>query len=164
MRYISTANQKTLEQTYRTSVIIALTFCFMPLLLMGLGRFLGAQHAAITDPESYYLLNKVVYGGALLAGLLVVMLRRFWLVVLMRGSRGRRPIPALLSHLRLLALLSAALGELVAVLGFVAFSLTGDYQFCWRLCVVGLLLILYSFPRRWEWERAVVIHAQDEPA
>jgi hypothetical protein len=49
----------------------------------------------------------------------------------------------------------------VAILGFVAYSLTGDYQFCWRLSVVGLLLILYGFPRRWEWERAVVAHAQE---
>jgi hypothetical protein len=66
-----------------------------------------------------------------------------------------------LGSLRVLALVSAALGELVAIMGFIAFSLTGNYEYCLRLGVVGLLLLFYSFPRRWEWERALAAHAQD---
>jgi hypothetical protein len=157
MQYVSVENQKTLDQTFRITVIIVLAFCFTPFLLMGLGYFIGAKGGAIRDVETYLLMTKVAYGGALVAGLGVVALRRFWLRFL-RG--GKSPAPAVLSKLRVLALLSAALGEVVAIIGFIAFSLSGDYQFCWRLGIVGLLLILYSFPRRWEWERTLATHAQ----
>ena len=160
MQYLSTADQRAIEQTYKITVIIALAFCFTPLLLVGLAWILGAQHAVITDPERYLLLNKAAYGGALVAGLIVVGLRRFWTNVLLRAGKGKRPAATVLNQLRLLAILSGVFGELVAILGFVAYSLTADFQFCWRLGVVGLLLILYSFPRRGEWERAVAQNAQ----
>lgn len=157
MQYVSVENQKTLDQTFRITVIIVLAFCFTPLLLMALGYFIGAKGGAIRDIETYLLMTKAAYGGALIAGLGVVALRRFWMRFL-RG--GKSPASALLGKLRVLALLSAALGEVVAIIGFIAFSLSGDYQFCWRLGIVGLLLILYSFPRRWEWERTLATHAQ----
>ena len=157
MQYVSVENQKALDQAFRITVIIVLAFCFTPILLIGLGYFIGAKGSAIRDLETYLLMTKAAYGGALIAGLCVVALRRFWMSFL-RG--GNRSTPALLSKLRVLALLSAALGEVVAIIGFIAFSLSGDYQFCWRLGIVGLLLILYSFPRRKEWERTLSRHAQ----
>ena len=161
MQYISTTHQKALEQTYKTTVIIALVFCFTPLLFIGVGRFLKVSPGATVTMEQYVLLNKIAYGGALLAGLLVVGLRRFWTKVVLRTGKGQRSIPALLNQLRLWAIMSGVLGELVAILGFVAFSLSTDFQFCWRLGVVALLLILYSFPRRSEWERVIASQAQD---
>lgn len=157
MQYLSIENQKALDQTFRITVIIVLAFCFMPVLLIGAGYFIGAQGGAIRDIETYLLVTKASYGGALFAGLAVVALRRFWMTFL-RG--GKKTAAVVLNKLRLLALLSSALGEIVAIIGFVAFSLSGDYQFCWRLGIVGLLLILYSFPRRWEWERTLATHAQ----
>lgn len=160
MQYLPTAHLKALEQTYKTTVIIGLAFCFTPLLFIGVGRFLKVPQTVITTAEQYVLLNKVAYGGALLAGLVVVGLRRLWTKVVLRVGQSQRPVPAVLKQLRLLAVLSGVFGELVAILGFVAFSLTADFQFCWRLGVVGLLLVLYSFPRRGEWERAVAKHAQ----
>jgi hypothetical protein len=153
MQYISVANQKAVDQTYRMSIIIVLAFCFTPILLMMLGRFINAQDAALTNPAQLELIKKLAYGSALLFGLLVVALRRFGMAWLTR--QRKRSVTAVLGHLRLLALISAALGEVVALIGFVAFMLTGDYEYCWRLAVVGLLLILYSFPRRWDWDRAV---------
>ncbi|MBI3426290.1 MAG: hypothetical protein HY011_25450 [Acidobacteria bacterium] len=157
MQYVSVEDQKRIAQTYRTTVIIVLAFCFTPLLLVGLGYFIGAKGGAIRDAETYLLMTKVAYSGALIAGLAVVALRRFWMSF-MRGVANS--VPATLSKLRILALLSAGLGEVVAIIGFIAFSLSGDYQFCWRLGVVGLLLMLYGFPRRWEWERLLAARAQ----
>ena len=157
MQYISVANQKTVDQTYRVSVIIVLAFCFTPILLMVLGRFIGARGAVLSEP-TLELIKKLTYGSALLFGLLVVALRRFGMALLV-GKR-KRSVLAVLGSLRLLALMGAALGELVTLIGFIAFSLTGDYEYCWRLGVVGLLLILYSFPRRWDWDRALA-EAQD---
>ena len=152
MQYISVADQKAVDQTYRLSVIIVLAFCFTPILLMLLGRFISAK-AAFYDPATLELIKKLAYGSALLFGLLVVALRRFGMAWL--ASKRQRTVGSVLGSLRLLALISAVLGELVTLIGFVAFSLTADYEYCWRLGVVGLLLILYSFPRRWDWDRAV---------
>jgi hypothetical protein len=157
MQYISVAHQKTVAQTYRISVIIVLAFCFTPLLLMALGRFIGVRGAVLDEP-TLELIKKLAYGSALVFGVLIVLLRRFGIAALM-GQR-KRSVLAVLGHLRLLTIIGAALGELVTVIGFVAFALTGDYQYCWRLGVVGLLLILYSFPRRWDWDRALA-NAQD---
>ncbi len=157
MQYVPAEHQKALDKAFRSTVIIVLSFCFTPLLLVALGYFIGAKGGAIRAAETYLLVTKAAYGGALIAGVAVVALRRFWLK-LMRG--GKRPVAAVLRKLRLLALLGSVLGEIVAIIGFVAYSLSGDYQFCWRLGVVGLLLILYCFPRRWEWERTLTHHAQ----
>jgi hypothetical protein len=157
MQYISVAHQKSVDQTYRLSVIIVLAFCFTPILLMVLGRFIGARGAVLDEP-TLELIKKLAYGSTLVFGVLVVVLRRFGMALLV-GKR-KRSVLAVLGNLRLLTLISAALGELVALIGFVAFSLTGDYEYCWRLGVVGLLLILYSFPRRWDWDRALA-NAQD---
>lgn len=156
MQYISVENQKAADQTYRLSVIIVLAFCFTPVLLMVLGRFIHAR-AAYYDPATLELIKKLAYGSALLLGLLVVVLRRFGMAWI-TGKR-QRSVSSVLSNLRLLTLVSAVLGELVALVGFVAFSLTSDYEYCWRLGVVSLLLVLYSFPRRWDWDRAIA-HAQ----
>ena len=161
MQYLSTIQLKALERAYRLSAILALVFCFTPVLLLGLGWLLPVPPSTVIEPEQAVFFNKAVYGAALLAGLLVVALRRLWQSVVLRGSQ---PLDAVLRRLRLRAVLSGALGELVAILGFVAFSLTGNYQFCWRLAVVGLLLILYSFPRRAEWAQAVAAHAQEGAA
>jgi hypothetical protein len=158
MQYLSVANQKAVDQTYRLSVIIVLAFCFTPILLMVLGRFIGVQRAAFYDPATLELIKKLAYGSALGFGLLVVVLRRFGMAWL--AGKRQRSVTAVLGNLRLLTLISAVLGELVTLIGFIAFMLTGDYEYCWRLGVVGLLLILYSFPRRWDWDRAVA-SAQD---
>lgn len=152
MQYVSAEQQQPLDQAYRTAVIIVLAFCFTPLLLMTLGYFIAVKGSAIRTIEDFLLLKKVAYGGALIAGLIVVALRRFWFNYLRSSAAS---VQIVLKRLRLLSILGAVFGELVAIIGFIAYSLTSDYQFCWRLGVIGLLLILYSFPRRWEWERAL---------
>jgi hypothetical protein len=49
---------------------------------------------------------------------------------------------------------------MAAIAGLVLYLLTGDYQYSWRLGVVGLFLLVYSLPRRGEWERAVAESAK----
>lgn len=159
MEYISAAHQKELDRIYRLTVILVLCFAFSALLFPVLGKILGPQGRLVDDLETYQKLVKGVYGAALFAGLLVVALRRLCMNVVLNKARGGQSVAKVLSTLRLLALLSAVVGEFVAVLGFVAFSLTGSYDFCWRLSGVSLLLILYSFPRRWEWQRLVAAHS-----
>src|SRR5262249_55580021 len=118
----------------------------------------SAQVVALSEPATLGLIKKLAYGSALIFGLLVVALRRFGMALL--GKR-ERPVAVVLGYLRMLTLISVVLGEVVAVIGFVAIMLARGYEYWWRLSVIGLLLILYSFPRRWDWDRAVAANAQD---
>jgi hypothetical protein len=88
-------------------------------------------------------------------GLLVVMTRRLvFSPLLMRpiSQQGGQVV------VRVLVAMTLVLGGLAAVVGVggpLLYQWTGDAQYLWRLGAVGLLLLVYSLPRRAEWERAV---------
>ena len=67
-------------------------------------------------------------------------------------SRGTA---ALLNHFSKVSVICAALGESVAAIGLVGYLVTGQYDLSLRLGIIGILLILYSFPRQWEWSRTL---------
>ena len=150
MEYVSTSNQPKIEQTWRQTAFLLVFFALTPLVLMVIGK-LAIKETFDGDLATYQKVTKLLYGGTILLGLLVVALRRVGLAFLTRGHNAVN----ILKKLQMLALLGAGLGELIGILGFVALLITHDYQFCWRLGIVSLLVILYSFPRRWEWERAI---------
>jgi hypothetical protein len=105
------------------------------------------------DLATYQKITKLLYGGTIILGLVIVALRRVGLAALTRGKGGTAD--GKLMKLQGLAIIGGAAGEIIGILGFLASFITHDYQFCWRLGVVSLLVILYSIPRRWEWERAM---------
>jgi hypothetical protein len=91
----------------------------------------------------------------------VIVLRRIWMTAMIMRVAARTGVSATLNRLLQMTVVCAALSELVAIVGFMFYLLTGNYRYSLILCTVSLLLLLYTaFPRRGEWERAVAAAAK----
>lgn len=66
----------------------------------------------------------------------------------------------LLATLQKTTILVAALGESIALIGFVITLLTGDKSDMLRAAVIALAVLFYAYPRRRAWEREVQLTRQ----
>ncbi len=150
MEYISSADQKTLNARYQNTALVG----------VALGRERGALpgHRTIDFASGDgdrcgagqdFLLCAVFSGARDELG--SDLLRRWQMARL----AGKTSVNAILGALGTASIIGAALGEVVSILGLVGFMVTGDQGYSWRLGGLGLALIMYSFPRRGEWARAV---------
>jgi len=76
---------------------------------------------------------------------------------------GLRGPEGLIKHFFNTALVSAALAEMIGILGLMLVFLGGDTRDVLSLGVVALLIILTSYPRRSAWEKAVEYFAANAP-
>lgn len=150
MGYIASIDQKALDERYLVTAVIvvacgasALVFLIMPRLIYIEPGVVGAINW-----------TNLLYTAALLIGLSVVLMRRILLSRVTLGAAARKGPKAVLGRLSAASIVCAALGESVGVLGLVGYLVTGD-SFAWPVGIISLLLIIYSFPRRSEWVRAV---------
>lgn len=158
MDYLSVEDQNALRQRYRTTLIVVLAFCFSVLVYLLLAKIIKPGEP-VPGSESWM---QPVYSAAIVLGLVVVALRRIMLSNLFMRQATARGVAAVLGNLQTLTLICCALAELAAVGGLILYKMTGDYQYSWRLGVVSLFLLVYSFPRRGEWERAVIEGAKNK--
>jgi hypothetical protein len=98
--------------------------------------------------------------GVISLGLIVVVLRRLLMSQTIVKQAPHLGVDAVLGRLMIVTIMSLVAAELVAILGLLLYFLTADYQYSWRLGLIGIFLVLYSFPRRGEWETAVVASAK----
>jgi F0F1-type ATP synthase membrane subunit c/vacuolar-type H+-ATPase subunit K len=145
--YLSSADQKSLAARYKTTALVVAVLGASLVLYLVLGWILPPTQRALELPGQ----GKFFYAIGIVLGLVVVLLRRIFL----SNARLKRSPQAVVGSLGTVSILGAALGEAIAIIGLAAYLLTGDFDFCWRLTGVGLLLIIYSFPRRGEWVRAL---------
>jgi len=153
MEYIASADQQALSERHKkAAVVVAALGASVMVYSLVAWLIPPAQLSSRSGGRAFYY---AVYGAALVMGFAVVVLRRLWLSQFRLNLALRRGLGAMLGSLSLASILGAALGDAIGILGLVAYLMTGDREFSWRLGVVGLLLIIYSYPRRGEWERAV---------
>lgn len=153
--YISSANQTALRARHRLTVLIVGALGISTILYVVIG---WAFAPAMPRGDYEWLANShyIIIGLVAILSVVVVFLRRFFLAPARLLKAGRQGVSALLSQLYLCSLVGAVLGDVVGILGVVASLVTGNREYSWRLGLAALLLIAYSFPRRGEWERAVV--------
>ena len=162
MNYISAEDQRILNQRYRTTAILVMAFGISVLVYLLIAKFIPPRES----PPGSETWAQPIYSGAIVLGLTVVALRRILLSRMFLKSAMQRGAAAVLKNLQAMTILCCALAELAGLAGLVFYLLSGDYQYSWRLGVVSLFLLIYSFPRRGEWERAVAesAGAQSGPA
>jgi hypothetical protein len=152
MQYISVEHQRAIDERIKTASIIVFAFCVSVGALALIGRF-------ITPPEitpGSERFNSLIPGVVIALAMGVIVLRRVWMSVFVIGMASRLGAPATLNRLMQMTVICAALSEMVAIVGFMSYLLTGNYRYSLILCLVSLLLLLYTaFPRRGEWVRAV---------
>jgi hypothetical protein len=151
MEYVAVAHQDELERRWKITLMALALFALTPIVIVIVGRFL-IKESFDGDLARYYQITRMLYGGTIAVGLLVIAVRRLGPMWVRRATLSASDK---LKRLQALTLAGGALGELIGILGLVAFLVTGDYQFCWRLGVVSVIVVLYCFPRRTEWARAL---------
>lgn len=149
MNYLPAADQQKLAARYKFTSLIVVMFGVTVVAYLLIGRVI-ALTATHEMPVEW---SRGFYWAALATGFLAVMLRRVLLSKMQMSLVVQRGAGAVISRLSTTSIICGALGEAVGILGLVATLLTGDTDFNWRLGVVSLLLVGYSFPRRLEWER-----------
>lgn len=155
MDYISVAHQKALAPRYRTACILVAAFAASVLVYLLIARLITPGEP---QPGSEKWAQPI-YSAVIVLGLMVVILRRVLMSRAIMGTAAAQGAQAVLTRLLTVTVITAAVAEIIAVLGLVCYFLTSDYQYSWRLGLVSLFLLAYSFPRRREWERAVTASA-----
>jgi len=158
MEYISVEHQKALDGRYRMAVIIVLAFGISVLIYLLVAKFIKPGEP-VPGSETWM---QPAYSAAIVLGLSVVALRRILLSKMVMGPAAMRGAQAVLNTLQAMTIFCCVLAEFVAIGGLGLYLLTGDYQYSWRLGLVSLFLLLYSFPRRGEWDRAVAESAKTQ--
>ncbi len=152
MEYLSSADQHQLNEHFRKIRLVVLALAASILIYIVIGYLLASSRQRI-EPLSW---GRGLYLAAIVIGLGAVTLRRLLHWRLRSRPVAQPRIAETLSQLGIVSITGAALGEAISILGLIACLLTGDFEYSWRLGVIGLMLIAYSFPRRREWERTLV--------
>jgi hypothetical protein len=153
MLYISVEHQRAIDERIKTASIIVFAFCVSVGVFALIGRFMTPPEVA-TGTESF---NSIIPAIVIVLAMGVIILRRIWLSAFVMGMATRGGVPATLNRLLQMTVVCAALSEMVAVIGLLSFLLTGNYRYSLILCLISLMLLLYTaFPRRGEWIRAVM--------
>lgn len=150
MGYISSADQKSLGQRYRMTVILVAGFGVSALILMLLPMMLRIE----TQSEGSFNWHKTLATVALLLGLASILMRRVLLSRSVLTSAAKQGREAVLGRLSATSVVGAAFAEAVGIAGLLGFLMTG-VSFAWPVGAVSLILVAYSFPRRGEWARAL---------
>ena len=154
--YISVEDQKVIAQRYRTGVILTLALAVSVLVYLLIARIITPE-TTIPGSEKWI---QPIFIVVIVLGLAVVLIRRGLMSQALLAKVAAGGLNALLGRLLTITIICLVIAELVGLLGLVFYLLTGYYEYSWRLGVVSILLILYSFPRRSEWERIISRNTQ----
>jgi hypothetical protein len=156
MQYISVEHQRAIDERFKIASTIVFAFCVSVVVFALIGRF-------ITPPEitsGSEGLTRIIPTIVIVLAMGVIVLRRVWMAALVMRVATREGVPATLNRLLQMTVICAALSEIVAIMGLMSYLLIGNYRYSLILCLVSLLLLLYTaFPRRGEWTRAVTAAA-----
>ncbi len=156
MQYISVEHQRAISERYKVALVIVFAFCVSVGVIIVIGRLIEPPEIV---PGSERL-NAMVPAVVIVLALAVIVLRRVWMSALVLGSAARTGVNVVLNRLVQMTVICAAMSEVIAILALIFYLLTGDQRYSMILSLVSLLLILYTaFPRRGEWERAVIAAA-----
>lgn len=139
--------ERHLRFSRRTSTLMLLVV----LLLLAAGIVLPAESVDFDRPE----LIRPIYIAEMVTGFLVIIVRRLILSSYLLRMARQKGLVAVLRNLAFISLFGAFVAVPMALTGLVICRLTADPQHLIRLGGMGLLLALYSLPRRGEWRSAV---------
>jgi hypothetical protein len=157
MQYISVEHQRAIGERFKVASMIVLAFCVSVGVFALIGRLIEPPE---TLPYSERL-NSIIPAVVIVMAMGVIVMRRVWMSAMVMRVATRTGVSATLNRLLQMTVVCAALSELVAIVGFMFYMLTGNYKYSLMLFLVSLLLLFYTaFPRRGEWERAVAAAAK----
>lgn len=158
MSYVSVEHQKIIAPKIRTATLIVSALIVSVIVYLILARLITPSYST-PGSESW---QGRAYGGVLILGLLTVVLRRLLMSGTVMQQAAAGGVEKLVRRLVTVTIVIAALAELIAILGLILYLASADYQYSWRLGMVGLFLLAYAFPRRREWEHIVTVNMESK--
>lgn len=152
MAEISSANRNELEKRYRTTTIV-IAFQIFTVIALIVAAWFAAQSSnnSVSDQTLTTLWIAVLFiaVGAFLARRILFGWERLKNIVLLKGVKG------LIQTLQKNAIILGAIGELVALTGFLIALLSGNKWEMFRAGAIALVVFLANFPRKSVWEKIV---------
>lgn len=152
MNQISEPNQKELNARYRTTSIIVGVQILSTILLIIIAWFLAAQTDNSITEEAISALWLMV----LFIAIGTFVLRRFlfsW--ERLKNSALLKGVTKVISTLQINTIILCAFAEIIAIIGFLVATLSGNKFEMFRAGAVALIVFLMNFPRKSVWEKVV---------
>lgn len=145
-----TANAQLLEKRYRISVIAVAVQILIMLVLTVIAWFvITYSNNDISEQANVALWATIllIAAGSFVLRRMLFSWERLKSVALLKG------IPGLLDNLQANTILLGALGEVVAIMGFLVAVLSGNKFEMLRAGAISLIVFLMNFPRRAVWQK-----------
>ncbi|HEX9962267.1 MAG TPA: hypothetical protein VGB00_15140 [Pyrinomonadaceae bacterium] len=143
-------NAQLLEKRYRTSVIAVSVQILIMLVLTVVAWFvISYSKNDISEPAGIALWGTIllIAAGSFVLRRMLFSWERLKNVALLKG------IPALLDSLQANTILLGALGEVIAIMGFLVATLSGNKFEMLRAGAISLIVFLMNFPRKPVWQK-----------
>lgn len=152
MTEISPENRSELEKRYRTTTIV-IAFQIFTVIVLIIAAWFAAQNSnnSVSDQTLTTLWVAVLFiaVGAFLARRMLFGWERLKNIVLLKGVKG------LIQTLQTNSIILGAIGEIVALTGFLIALLSGNKWEMFRAGAIALVVFLANFPRKSVWEKIV---------
>ncbi len=153
MTEISAENRTELEKRYRAAVFVIIFQIFTVVALIAAAWFVAQSFDnSITNQSVMTLWAAVLFiaVGAFVLRRLLFSWERLKNTTLLKGIEG------LLQSLQIKTIFLGVMAEIVAILGFLITTLSGNKWEMFRAGIVSLVVFLAVFPRKSAWEKIVV--------
>jgi len=151
---LSQTTASALASAIRLARVVGLVFLTIVILLIVVARLVPAGPVNVEGSEAAALIRPI-YIGEMVAGFLVIIVRRLILSSWIIGHSRRKGAGAVLRLLLSLSLFGGAVAVTMGLTGLLVCWMTGEFHHVLRLGGIGLLLALYSLPRQGEWRQAL---------
>lgn len=144
--------QDELSRRHRSATTFVVAFLLLDFVLLVIAYFTAARMVRQGDPS---IIN-ALWIGILVCGLGAFVLRRTrFATIRLKDIAALRGTSGLLKTLQQTTIQVASLGAAIAVMGFGWAMLTGDWTNMLRSAGVSAIVLIYSYPFRSAWQRAV---------
>ncbi len=155
--------QNELVRRHRTATLVVAAFLVMDIVLLAIAFFATDRIFRPGDPVRD---SKIIMGlwiAVLVFGLGAFVIRRTkFSAMRLQDIAALKGVSGLLRTLRDTTVQLACIGGAIALMGFVITILSGDWTNMLRAVGVSVIVLIYCFPFRSAWERAVRQLGRDE--
>jgi hypothetical protein len=155
----SHAVQTELVRRHRTSTLVVTGFLILDIVLLAIAFFASDRISRPGDP-------RIVMGlwiAILVFGLGAFVVRRTKFASLrLKDVAAVKGVSGLLKTLQDTTIQVASIGGAIALMGFMITILRGDWTDMLRAGGVAVIVLVYCYPFRSAWQRAVIQLARDE--
>lgn len=144
--------QDELSRRYRKAAMVVAAFLVLDVVLVVIAFFASNSLHRAGDPS----IIMALWIAILVFGLGAFAFRRTKFAALrLKDIAAVKGVPALLKTLQDTTIQVAAIGEAIALMGFMIVILTGDWTNMLRAGGVAAVVLIYCYPFRGAWQRVV---------